>query len=271
MRCVVSIAILVGLGGAAGQADAEPRLKVKHKRDLPITLIGGVVFGLADTVGKDALSPARCRWCVSNPVDRGVRDGLRWSSTHRADQLSNLSAYVAVPIATFGTVALLTTLDGREGELIDNGVIIAETAVLALGVNYTVKALVGRERPDVHALAPGDKASTPDPAENNLSFFSGHSTLAMTLAVAAGTTASLRGYRHARWVWATAVPLALATGYLRIAADRHWATDVATGWAFGAAFGVGVPWLLHRTEAPTPTPVLGRAGGATTVGVALAW
>ncbi len=271
MRCVVSIAILVGLGGAAGQADAEPRLKVKPKRDLPITLIGGVVFGLADTVGKDALSPARCRWCVSNPVDRGVRDGLRWSSTHRADQLSNLSAYVAVPIATFGTVALLTTLDGREGELIDNGVIIAETAVLALGVNYTVKALVGRERPDVHALPAGEKAMTPDPAENNLSFFSGHSTLAMTLAVAAGTTASLRGYRHARWVWATAVPLALATGYLRIAADRHWATDVATGWAFGAAFGVGVPWLLHRTEAPTPTPVLGRAGGATTVGVALAW
>ena len=54
---------------------------------------------------------------------------------------------------------------------------------------------------------------------------------------------------------AFAVPLALATGYLRIAADRHWATDVATGWAVGAAFGVGVPWLLHRTAAPTPTPV----------------
>ena len=269
MRYVISIVIVAVLGGAARDAGAESRLTVKLRRDLPITLVGGVAFGLADTVGKDALSPARCHWCVSNPVDRGVRDGLVWDATHRADQLSNLTAYVAAPLATFGTVALLTTLDDREDELVDNGIIIAETAVLALGVNYTVKALVGRERPDVHALAPGDKASTSDPAENNLSFFSGHSTLTMTLAVAAGTTASLRGYRHARWVWAPAVPLALATGYLRIAADRHWATDVATGWAFGAAFGVGVPWLLHRTDAPAP--VLGRVGGATTVGVAAAW
>jgi membrane-associated phospholipid phosphatase len=265
----VLVLVVAVLGATGGPAAAEPRLRVKLRRDLPITLGGGVAFGLADTVGKDALSPARCRWCASNALDRGVRDGLRWSSTHRADQASNLVAYVVAPLATFGTVALLTTLDDRQAELVDNGIIIAERAVLALGVNYTVKALVGRERPDVDALAPGDKPLTPDPAENNLSFFSGHSTLTMTLAVAAGTTASLRGYRHAGWVWATAVPLALATGYLRVAADRHWATDVATGWAFGAAFGVGVPWLLHRTDAPAP--VLGRAGGATTVGVAGAW
>ena len=266
VRVGLIVAVTAALAVAHAPAAAEPRLRVKLRRDLPITLGGGVAFGLADTVGKDALSPARCRWCTSNPVDRGVRDGLRWSSTHRADQLSNLTAYVALPLATFGTVAWLATRADREHELIDNGIIIAETAVLALGLNYTVKALVGRERPDIDALAPGAR---PDDAENNLSFFSGHSTLAMTLAVAAGTVASRRGYRHARWVWATAVPLALTTGYLRIAADRHWATDVVTGWAVGAAFGAGVPWLLHRPDAPTP--VLGRVGGATTVGVALAW
>jgi membrane-associated phospholipid phosphatase len=63
--------------------------------------------------------------------------------------------------------------------------------------------------------------------------------------------------------------MALATGYFRVAADRHWATDVISGWVMGTIIGAGVPWLFHR---PCPVvPAVGRAGDATTVGVALAW
>jgi hypothetical protein len=77
-------------------------------------------------------------------------------------------------------------------------VVVAQAVMVALGVSYTVKALVGRERPDVHALAPADK---PGDAEDNLSFYSGHTTLATSLAVATGTVATIRGYRGARAVW----------------------------------------------------------------------
>ena len=34
---------------------------------------------------------------------------------------------------------------------------------------------------------------------------------------------------------------ALATGFLRIAADQHYTTDVITGWASGALFGYVLP------------------------------
>jgi membrane-associated phospholipid phosphatase len=33
---------------------------------------------------------------------------------------------------------------------------------------------------------------------------------------------------------------------MRIAADRHYFTDVLGGWAIGGVVGGGVPWLFHR-------------------------
>ena len=46
--------------------------------------------------------------------------------------------------------------------------------------------------------------------------------------------------------------LALFTGYLRIAADKHYASDVAVGALMGGLFGAGVPLLLHRpSDAPS--------------------
>jgi membrane-associated phospholipid phosphatase len=42
------------------------------------------------------------------------------------------------------------------------------------------------------------------------------------------------------------LPLAAATGYLRVAADRHYFTDVVGGMLVGAIVGVGIPLLFHR-------------------------
>ena len=72
----------------------------------------------------------------------------------------------------------------------DAGRVLGE--VLAGTVNFLVKALVGRERPFVHALPDAEKDRTADPDDNNLSFYSGHSTLSMSLAVSAGQVASMR-------------------------------------------------------------------------------
>ncbi len=75
----------------------------------------------------------------------------------------------------------------------------------------------------------------------------------------------MRGYRLASVVWATSLPMAAATGYLRIAADKHYLTDVLTGALIGSAVGFLVPFAFHRAPAaavdPVATgamPVLGR-------------
>jgi membrane-associated phospholipid phosphatase len=77
----------------------------------------------------------------------------------------------------------------------------------------------------------------------------------------------MRGYRLAPLVWGVGMPLAAATGYLRIAADKHYLTDVVVGALFGAAVGVALPLLAHgRQDASTGTT--GTASAPVMVAVA---
>ena len=98
----------------------------------------------------------------------------------------------------------------------------------------------------MYALAPAARALTPNPADNNASFYSGHTSFVASLTAAVGTCASLRHRRLAWVVWAVGSALTLATGYLRIAADQHYATDVLAGAAVGGGLGFAIPYLAHR-------------------------
>ncbi len=86
--------------------------------------------------------------------------------------------------------------------------------------------------------------------DDTTSFYSGHTNVAFSLAVSAGTVATLRGYRWAPWVWITGLSLATATGYLRVAGDKHYFTDVLAAAAMGSAIGFGVPFVFHRPSSP---------------------
>jgi len=91
--------------------------------------------------------------------------------------------------------------------------------------------------------------------DEHASFYSGHTSAAFAVAVSLATRASLRGDRDAWVAWAAGLPLAAATGYLRIAADRHYLSDVLAGAGAGTLFGVLVPRLLHSpgaASAPQP-------------------
>ena len=57
---------------------------------------------------------------------------------------------------------------------------------------------------------------------------------------------------------------AAATGYFRMAADKHWLTDVLTGAATGTAVGLLVPWLHRREDGP---PRVTLAAGPRWVGI----
>ena len=76
-----------------------------------------------------------------------------------------------------------------------------------------------------------------------------------SLASAAGTVATLRGYRLMPLVWATLMPLAIATGDLRSGGDKHYLSDVLTGAVLGAAVGVALPLLFHGRERDDRVPI----------------
>jgi membrane-associated phospholipid phosphatase len=134
--------------------------------------------------------------------------------------------------------------------------------------------LVGRERPFVHELPLDQKELTSQPADNNLSFFSGHSSEAFALASASGTVATMRGYRWAPVVWSVGGVVAAVTAYLRIAADKHWLTDVLAGAVLGAGIGFALPYVFHSAEdlpAPTARASLRTTPLPSAAGVTLSW
>lgn len=264
----VSVALAVTIAPSVARAQ---ELRYDLAVDLPIAIGGAGAWVTSELLKKD-LSPSSCRWCDRdadgtdrlNGLDRGVRDGLKWNDTKTADTISNVTGFALTPLLAIGAGALAAAHDDRQRGIGVDVLVVAEAAVIAVDLNQLTKFLVGRERPFVHALPPDQKGLTAQPSDNNVSFFSGHTTATMSVAVAAGTVASMRGYRWAPLVWATGLTLSLTTAYLRIGADKHYFTDVMTGAIVGAAIGFGVPYLFHR---PRNDVAPGTSTGAVSVGM----
>lgn len=129
-------------------------------------------------------------------------------------------------------------------------------------VSLTAEHAVGRARPyteDCGARDPsGQLLHACGTADDARSFYSGHAT-------ATATTAGLVCIEHQHLPlfgggFADLAPclvmigVSFSAGILRIAYDEHWATDVVTGWAAGAAAGYLLPAALHYGFGSGPPP-----------------
>jgi len=277
-RRVAALGGLLLTLGAGSPARAE-ELRVNVDIDIPVTLGGFASLAISEAL-LYRNHPLTCRWCdrdaagndTLNAFDRAGRS-LRWERPELAATLSNFGGFIATPLLAGGTMALAAAREGRGAGAGLDLLVVLESGVLSANVNQLVKVLVRRERPYVHFRSLSDRRTRPPALEDNLSFFSGHTSESTSLAVAAGTVASLRGYRLAPLVWGSAVPMALFTGYLRIGADRHYLSDVLVGAASGALVGALVPLLFH-SPATAPSPVTGSShsvGQPVTLGYAGTW
>lgn len=266
-RAAAAFLTVVVIGTVAGDAAAEPALvqpdiaKPALRYDVPLDLsvtIGGILVASTFEILSTKIAPSSCRWCDRNAdgsdslngFDAGVRRALRWSNTGAADATSTVFSFVLAPAAGVGVGALIAWRDDRLDEFPVDLLVVAEAAVVAVDLNEVSKVTFARERPNVHARTPADRAAEKGTGDN-LSFFSGHTTLAFALATSAGTVASMRRHRLAPVMWVTGLALAATGGYLRIAADQHYATDVITGVVVGSAVGIGLPYFAHRPLGPT--------------------
>lgn len=246
LRVTIAAALLV-----AGTARAEVRpLAVDLRWDVPAT--AGALAGdllLSSSLAK----PGRCQWCDPNRFDAWARDRLRWSEPRRAGTASDLLVNGVIPIAALANSFVSARQGGAPGAFWEDALVIAEAASVAGLVNGVVKDATARRRPSAGPTATGSA---------NRSFYSGHATLAFSVAAAAGTVSSLRGYPSAPWVWAGGMTLAATAAYLRVAADQHWTTDVLAGAAVSGVLGWAVPWVFHRVRRPgARVAVLPAPGG----------
>ena len=196
----------------------------------------GVVFNITPTA-------ASCRWCTPPPFDRVVRNTLVWKDTGLADTLSSWDAYVLAPLVGI-TLLVIADNDASASRLIDDVLPVAETVGIVLVATQWAKYGFARERPygyfadAAHPIAPT--------ADTFSSFWSGHSVLGFAITSASATVCHFRGYATEPYVWATGIALSLSTEYLRMAADKHYLSDVVVGGLVGIGAGLLVPRLMRR-------------------------
>ena len=221
--------------------------------------LGGTV--LASIAFRGRFQPARCRWCAPPAFDAAVRRALIWDDIYAARRISDVVA-LALPITGIGISLLPVLADGGgTGELLDVALPIAGTLAINQSLTQIFKLGFARTRPAIHF------AETPGAwnAEDHVSFVSGHTSFAFAAATSAGMVARQRGSRYEPAIWAAGLTLAASVGYLRIAGDKHYLSDVLVGAVLGTATGLIVPTLMRHDgdDAPATTaPAMLSFGGA---------
>jgi membrane-associated phospholipid phosphatase len=242
-RRAALILLLVPLASAAEGPDP-----IRHDtgRDAALTAVAVAAWGTSE-LAKPALAPRRCRLCEPGRLDAAARARAVSASPDRAARASDVLAFALVPAGVAAHQLLAARNAGDADAGLTDLLVVAEAASFSAVLNQLVKYTVGRERPFVHYRNFRDADRRPDP-DDHLSFYSGHTTLAFAIATAAGTVSDLRGYDGAPWVFGAGLAAAASVGWLRMAADRHYLTDVLAGAVAGTAIGVAVPRLLHGRE-----------------------
>jgi membrane-associated phospholipid phosphatase len=211
---------------------------------------------------KSTFAPVVCRWCEVPSFDRSVRDSLRWSNTDRANTISNYTGLVLPAVVPVGILFFSGWSDGKVADGIDDSLAVAEAAIGTGLITQVIKYSTGRQRPLVHYDGDPLRVTSSD---DNVSFISGHTSFAFSIATASGSIASARGYKTAPLIWGIGMSLAATTGYLRIAADKHYLSDVVLGAAVGSAVGLLMPRWLHD-HGKIGTQVVPAPGGLAILG-----
>ncbi len=167
-----------------------------------------------------------------NGMDNYFRDQLKWSSSsmNKAVHSSDLLLYGfflgSVPILPFATNSgYFNTLKSSLNVLSLNGII-----------TDIVKMTVKRQRPDSYF-------ETREDADDSFrSFFSGHTSTTFAIGTSNAIILTKAYPDKKKLIWFVNLSLAAATGYFRMAGDKHYFSDVFCGGLVGYTIGN----MFHR-------------------------
>ena len=248
------VTLLAALALALPASAAEP-LKSDPAIDLPLTAAAAAIYaGLGLGVDRQVVLD-------DQPASRpGGIDGL---ARLRLDEDYALASDVTLGVVLASAVAG-AGLDGSgDGEVGHRMLLLAETLAVAGAVNETFKHAVRRPRPYTYEQREGT-------VDDDLSFYSGHTTLAAAATMFTARSLDLTGDLGTGGriaAYGGAALLTAAVGTLRVAAGKHFPSDVLVGAAVGAAIGWLVP-ELHRGGAAAGGSV-GSGGAALTLAIPL--
>ena len=172
------------------------------------------------------------------PIQRAVES----QRTAAADRIFRAISFLGSTRAVLSLGCLLAALAWRRCRAV--GVVVLLAMLSRPLLEFTLKASVGRDRPDLARLVDG----------NGPSFPSGHVMAAVALWGLVPLVVALYTRNRRVW-WATVAgsgALILAIGASRIYLGVHWFSDVVGGLIVGAFFLVGVEWVLVRRHRHDP-------------------
>lgn len=228
-----------------------PRLLTTARREvaavtaLLIAALGAMAFlAIADEVAEGE----------THALDLAVLRALRVEGRPEALVGPEWLHVAAVDVTALGSVAVLSLIILLAFALLASlrrwgeGFLLLGGALSGVTVSQGLKALFGRERPDLAYRAV---------EAVNASFPSGHAMLSAVVFLTLGVlTARFSDRRRVKVLAISAAVLAsLLVGASRVYLGVHWASDVLAGWCVGAAWAM-VCWLvayLVRWRIRTPS------------------
>ena len=212
----------------------------------------GISWGVSDFIFKDKLAPSKPRWTEPNVLDTTMREWLKCENTKTADTISDVLLFgVFLPSFTW-TPWIYKEDEPYRSRLMIGAEAIAYNAVL----NQIVKFSVGRQRPYSYFN------DSDEGGDEYLSFYSGHASTSFSAATSAAYVLSDKASPSMDIViWSSSLIVAASVAYLRVAADKHYFTDVLVGAVVGSAIGLVVArqrtknWLERESNPQTAPSV----------------
>ena len=284
MRWIYSLAVVATLasaGAASGQESEFPyAIRSWAIRDVPT----GIAYGSAVTglylLGENQANRARTFPAAALAPSGEVVFFDRYATWQWSDRWDSLSDHLLWGMGTATAASLAFVLSQQESS--SRSVAVKNTATLALmaaellllnkGFTDLVKGSVRRQRPYVHNQELSTEHKLRVAREEDdvfLSFFSGHSAVAFSAAAFVSTVVSdatdVPDWAK-RLVWGGTMSAAALTAYARVAAGRHFPSDVIVGAIVGAAIGHLVP-RSHRLGVDAQVQILNRGYGGIGLGL----
>lgn len=196
---------------------------------LDVALLGAI-GGLLLAPGVLGIDPGTPVCLPCDPEDLPFFD--RWAVASPRPAWDHLSTGLVLGLAAATWWGLSRSGPGARGKLVAS----MESAGLATAVSFLAQDLVGRHRP---VLYTPEAVDLTDPASQLDSWPSGHTAVAFALATS--YVLGRPGVSTPRAGRIAALAAAIVVGGLRVAAARHFPSDVVSG----AAVGVGSALLVH--------------------------
>ncbi len=206
---------------------------------------------------KEKIIPHSPRFTKPNGFDQYFRNNLRWDlkDIEKAAEKSDLLLF-GVFLGTLPLMPLLSDEDYTSLLLINMEIF----AINGL-ITHLVKSAVGRQRPSSYY------ETWENEEEGNLSYFSGHTSYAFAIGTSTAMMLSRAYPDNKSIIWGTTMSLAAATGYFRIAADKHYMTDVISG----AVIGSLIAYYIQEQNTSKYFPSISSNGNQQTILYRFEW